>query len=126
MSKPLTEAQEDAIKIIPRVTAGLSVCGSAFVLGSILLSVYRNRIGRPGTTTAAAAAATTSSKSVVGQRLLVGVSALDLISSMSYVIGDVAYPNSDGGKGNQATCNAQGFLCNLQVGAALYSGFLAW
>ena len=125
MSKPLTERQQAAIKIIPRVTAGLSVCGSAFVLGSVLLSMYRNRIGRPGDR-GALATSITISNSVVGQRLLVGVSALDLLSSMSYVIGDVAYPVSDGGKGNQATCNAQGFLCNLQVGAALYSGFLAW
>ena len=133
MSSPLSEAQKHAIRIVPRITAAMSVLGSGF----ILLSTLRNR-------------------KVVGRTLLAGMSLTDFLSSMSYVIGDVAYPEKNGGRGNQATCNgmwmttlrgalclctcnctahlsflallhtAQGFLCNLQVGAALYSGFLAW
>ena len=34
-----------------------------------------------------------------------GMSLADLLSSLSYVLGSVAFPESAGGRGNQATCN---------------------
>ena len=55
-----------------------------------------------------------------------GMSLADLVSSMAYVVGKAAFPEDQGGRGTQATCQAQGFICNFQVCAALYSGCLAW
>ena len=84
----LSDAQQEAIKIVPRVTAALSVVGSA----SILFSELRRR---------------NSDGNVVGRKLLIGMSVLDLLSSASYVIGNVMFPLEAGGRGNQATCNGE-------------------
>jgi hypothetical protein len=108
MSAPLSDAQQAAVDIVPRITAGLSILGSGFVLGSVLLSSYRNRhVGGggspPGTTP------------LVGRNLLASLSFMDLVSSFMYVIGDVAFPSSSGGMGNQATCDGETFLPGLCV-----------
>lgn len=251
MAEPLSDLQQQVIRIVPRITAGLSVAGSSSILFSVIMS-YRNSDRRSNmkrsrsrhsyhnnanmsnsnrnhnnndddnddndddeaannckycyccnnrrngnnvidnsinvNTRASMSRRKNSSSSstiVVGRTLLLGMSLTDLISSLSYVIGNVAYPKENGGQGNQTTCNsklvflvacacalctnslspfflfkenkflsltlshtqlflstvffffffslktisnnlAQGFMCNLQVGAAIYSGFLAW
>ena len=98
----LSEGQKTALRVVPRVTAALSFMGSAFIL------IARRR----------------SRRRVVGQSLLLSMCVLDLLSSTSYLIGDAAFPTSR--HGSVATCNIQGMLCHLQVGAAIHSGFLAW
>lgn len=134
----LATAQAAALKTVPRVTAGLSVLGSAFVLGSVLWTYYqksrqrqqigggyftnrrtsatfaatmRMNIANTATSTAPSVASPSSignaTRPLVGRNLLVGLSLMDLLSSMSYVIGSVAYPIEDGGRGNQATCNGE-------------------
>jgi len=106
----LTEAQKEAIRSVPRLTAALSIAGSGSILCSIFRKVWK---GEP--------------EASLGRSLLLGLSLADFLSSLSYVVGDIAFPEGVGaGKGTQATCNLQGFFCNLQVGAAIYSGFLAW
>ena len=86
----LSEAQQEAIKIVPRVTAALSVVGSASILFSALRRSRSNSDGN-----------------VVGLKLLIGMSVLDLLSSASYVIGNVMFPLEAGGRGNEATCNGK-------------------
>ena len=46
----------------------------------------------------------------IGWRILVGMSLADLVSSMAYVVGKAAFPDDQGGRGTQATCQAQGFI----------------
>ncbi|CAB9527236.1 expressed unknown protein [Seminavis robusta] len=122
MAHPLSEAQSSAIRIVPRVLAGLSVLGS----GSILVSVLSRIVNWPCCRRDRNDCNSNKKNAIVGQTLLLGMSVADFLSSSIYVIGDVMFPVENGGKGNQATCNAQGFFCNFQVAAALYSGFLAW
>mmetsp|Transcript_62530 Transcript_62530/g.152241 ORF Transcript_62530/g.152241 Transcript_62530/m.152241 type:complete len:482 (+) Transcript_62530:228-1673(+) len=143
MSSQLTDVQNAAIEIVPRCMAGLSVCGSACVLWTVFWN-QRNAKGHQQQGRRRPASApqnqyqhqsnhrTTPKRqpreplSQVAGNLLICLSMMDMLSSLTYVFGSVMFPTENGGKGNQATCNAQGFFCNLQVGAALYSGFLPW
>ena len=99
---PLSEAKQQALKIVPRITAALSVLGSAFILVSILTLRRRKMNHRTSQLTGAASTS-----------LLVGMSVADLLSSSSYVIGSVAFPESIGGHGNNATCNGAFFSWQL-------------
>ena len=87
MSAPLSDTQENAIRTVPRVMAGLSLMGSAF----ILVSGLRRRRQRK--------------RPIIGASLVAGMSLADVLSSIAYLIGDAAFPASMGGQGNQATCN---------------------
>lgn len=98
---PLTDAQKRATEIVPRFTSALSVLGSTFILFSILLRRRRHNNHRNGTNRRAPL----PSGDDAGASLLMGMSVADLLSSCSYVIGSAAFPEANGGQGNQATCH---------------------
>ena len=91
----LTEAQARALEIVPRITAALSVLGSTFIFISILV----RRRQRQGVGQQRLALGNDT-----GASLLMAMSLADLLSSSSYVIGSVAFPQANGGQGSQVTC----------------------
>ena len=142
----MSELQMQAVRIVPRCTAGLSVLGSGYILYSVLwtdnnchryfccccccrrgggtgenhdsvddadLSNTQRRQQRKRSTTTSASRGTRRPRrrhhAILGRNLLVGMSVADLLSSCSYVIGDIAFPRDDGGLGNQSTCNCKCF-----------------
>jgi hypothetical protein len=131
MTSPLTDAQKAAIEIIPRIMGGISVCGSACVLLSVLWNQTdcKERLHehhQQQNSTSLQISANNDDKNSIANRktrrrkptsqvagnLLIGLSLMDLLSSMSYVVGSVMFPSGKGGKGNQATCNGKLLLVN--------------
>mmetsp|Transcript_49449 Transcript_49449/g.75243 ORF Transcript_49449/g.75243 Transcript_49449/m.75243 type:complete len:487 (-) Transcript_49449:101-1561(-) len=108
--------QEKLLRIIPRVTGSLSILGSTFIIYDVVRTTWRER-------------SKSNSKNKPGRvinRCLIGMSVCDILASFSNpVVLNLALPVEFGGKGNQATCNAQGFFGQFVTATALYSGIMA-
>jgi hypothetical protein len=109
-----SSTQLQMLKIIPRVTGSLSILGSTFIIYDVVkVKTARNKNK-------------TKNTGKVIDRFLIGMSACDILASVSNpVILNLALPEKFGGKGNQATCNAQGFFSQFVTATALYSGCMA-
>ena len=104
----LTLAQQRALAITPKVTSCLSMPCSLFI---ILESIRDHRRSRGSAV----------------QRALVGMSCVDILASSGWFLSTWAVPRGTiaYAVGNQATCNYQGFLLQLAIGAPLYNCSLA-
>lgn len=147
----MSELQMQAVRIVPRCTAGLSVLGSGYILYSVLWNDNKcdryyhccsrwccccHRGGGGGgtgdhdsgdddltnntpqqqlrrcqrkrsSTSGIRPTRVRRHNAILGRNLLLGMSLADLLSSCSYVIGDIAFPQENGGLGNQSTCNCK-------------------
>ena len=104
----LTLGQEKALALIPKFTSMLSIPSSSFIIYEIY-SDYK----RHGTNSV--------------QRILLGMSIVDILASSAWFMSTWAVPKGDFAysSGNMASCNVQGFLLQLAVGAPLYNSSLA-
>lgn len=84
----MNEQQAKTFVLLPKISGALSMFGSLWVCYEIASSKKK--------------------RSHVGQRLLLGMAATDVITSFTYVLGTAPFRVEDGGSGNQATCDAQG------------------
>lgn len=99
--------QEQVLAISPKVSSTISIPCSCFVV----YEIWRER----GRVTAV-------------QRTLVAMSAVDVLASVAWFFSTWAVPAESGfayASGNEATCNAQGFLLQVAIGAPLYNCSLA-
>eukprot|EP00934_Nitzschia_sp_Nitz4_P007775 Nitzschia sp. Nitz4//scaffold55_size114948//6166//7777//NITZ4_003880-RA/size114948-exonerate_est2genome-gene-0.139-mRNA-1//-1//CDS//3329554467//7765//frame0 len=97
------------IAILPKIGATLSIPSSLFI---IFESIEDHRHG----------------KGTAIQRALVGMSFVDVCASSAWWSSTWLLPRDSGmpmAVGNQATCNFQGFLLQLAIGAPLYNCSLA-
>lgn len=103
-----SDTQLKAMAITPKVTAGLSIPGSLFIISQALADSRRGR------------------GSTVMQRALVGMSVIDVLSSIAWFLSSWMAPKGSFvyAVGNSATCEAQGFLLQIAIGAPLYNGAL--
>ncbi|KAL7563244.1 hypothetical protein ACA910_015736 [Epithemia clementina (nom. ined.)] len=106
-----TTAQANFLAVIPYFTAPWSVLGSSLILWSIW---YDRR----------------ALLKHVYHRIVLGMSCVDLVSSLGMlVVGPWAVPSDwpygRSGRGNVTTCEASGFLLQLSFGTMWYSVFLA-
>jgi hypothetical protein len=104
----LSVSQQKVLAITPKVTSLLSIPCSIFIIFEAI------RDSRRG-------------KSSAVQRALVGMSCIDILSSSAWFLSTWAVPRGTiaYSVGNQATCNFQGFLLQLAIGAPLYNCSLA-
>ena len=103
-------AQKRALAIVPKVTSSLSIPCSVAIIYEV---VSDHRKGR-GTNSI--------------QRVLVGMSIVDILASSAWFLSTWATPKENGwpyAVGNQASCNYQGFLLQIAIGAPLYNSSLA-
>ena len=100
----MTSTQELLLAIIPKIGASISIPCSLFIISE---SIGDHRRGR-GTAI---------------QRALVGMSCVDVSASFAWWLSNWATPRDTGGlaRGNFASCQFQGFLLQLAVGAPLYN-----
>ena len=103
-----TLRRERALAITPKFGSSLSIPCSMF----IIYEVYCDH-------------RTKGSNSV--QRALVGMSCVDILASSAWFMSTWAVPKGSFAlsAGNRATCDFQGFLLQLAVGAPLYNSSLA-
>jgi hypothetical protein len=105
-----TETQQRALAIVPKFTASLSIpCSMA-----IIYEVISDRRKGRGTNSV--------------QRVLVGMSVVDILASSAWFLSTWAVPTDSGwpyAAGNRASCNYQGFLLQIAIGAPLYNSSLA-
>ena len=104
-----TLAQQRALALVPKFTASLSMTCSSFLIYEVWCDRRQKR-------------------SSAIQRVLVGMSVVDICASFGWLLSTWAVPASSGfalATGNQATCNFQGFLLQMAVGAPLYNSSLA-
>lgn len=108
MRSALPLRQQYSLAITPKITSTLSIFSSAF----IILEAYRDH---------------KSGKGNAAQRALVGMSCVDLLASSGWFLSTWAVPEGTivWAVGNEATCNYQGFLLQLAIGAPLYNCSLA-
>lgn len=101
-------AQERALAITPKCMSALSIPCSMFLIYEIYCD--HKRIG---------------TNSI--QRVLVGMSIVDILASSAWFLSTWAVPAGSFAysAGNQASCNFQGFLLQLAIGAPLYNSSLA-
>ena len=62
------------------------------------------------------------------QRVLVGMSLVDILASSAWFLSTWATPKENGwpyAAGNRVSCNYQGFLLQIAIGAPLYNSSLA-
>ncbi|KAL7552653.1 hypothetical protein ACHAWF_017409 [Thalassiosira exigua] len=106
---PLTRNQQIAIAILPKFTASLSMIGSAFILQHVLLSPKRRQL--------------------CYHRILLGLSAMDLVSSFKSFLSTWILPTATGAwgaAGTVGTCAAAGFFGQgSSIASPLYNGSLA-
>ncbi|CAB9513921.1 expressed unknown protein [Seminavis robusta] len=104
----LTVAQERALALVPKFTSSLSIPCAMF----LIYEVYCDH-KRGGTNCI--------------QRVLVGMSIIDILASSAWFLSTWAVPKGSFAfsAGNMATCNFQGFLLQLAIGAPLYNSSLA-
>ena len=104
----LSLRQERALAIMPKCTSAISIPCSIFIIYEVY-SDYRTK----GTTAV--------------QRALVGMSCVDILASSAWFLSTWAVPKGSWAfsAGNRATCDFQGFLLQLAVGAPLYNSSLA-
>jgi hypothetical protein len=104
-----TDRQLKAMAISPKVASSLSLLGSSFIIWE---SIQDYRAGK-------------GSSSM--KRFLVGMSCVDILSSIGWFISTWAAPidtGAPGAAGNEQTCSFQGFLLQIAIGAPLYNGCL--
>mmetsp|Transcript_6866 Transcript_6866/g.13978 ORF Transcript_6866/g.13978 Transcript_6866/m.13978 type:complete len:556 (-) Transcript_6866:251-1918(-) len=104
-----TYEQQLALALAPKFTSLISMCSSSFIISEVVTDARRKR-------------------SSAIQRVLVGMSAVDICASFGWFLSTWAVPRESEfalAAGNQATCNFQGFLLQLAVGAPLYNSSLA-
>ena len=104
-----TDAQIKAMVITPKVTSALSIPGSAYIIYQSVLDFRRKKSGS------------------AMQRALVGMSCVDILSSIGWFLSTWAAPESSGAylaSGNDATCRFQGVLLQIAIGGPMYNGAL--
>jgi glucan phosphoethanolaminetransferase (alkaline phosphatase superfamily) len=103
-----TLAQERALAINPKFMASFSMPCSMFIIYEVFCD-HQTR----GTTPV--------------QRALVGMSLIDILASSGWFMSTWAVPKGSFAfsAGNTTTCNYQGFLLQLAIGAPLYNSSLA-
>jgi len=91
---PLSDFQQKFVAIVPKVTGGLSIVGSSYIIWHVASS--RKRLSKPY------------------HRLLLNMSAQDLIYSVRSFVSTWAIPSDTPGVymnvGNTQTCTAAGFF----------------
>jgi hypothetical protein len=105
-----TIAQQRALALVPKFTAFISIPCSMAIVWEVLSDHRRGR----GTNSI--------------QRILVGMSVVDILASFAWFLSTWAVPRESGwafAAGNRASCNFQGFLLQIAIGAPLYNSSLA-
>ena len=105
----LSLSKERALAICPKISAAISIPCSFFIIYEV---VYDHR---------------TRGTSPI-QRALMAMSFVDIMASSAWFLSTWAVPASSGfafAAGNRISCNFQGFLLQLAVGAPLYNSSLA-
>ena len=100
--------QDVALAIAPKVGSSLSIPASIFI---IFEAISDHRKG----------------KGTAIQRTLVGMSIVDVLASLAWFLSTWLVPEGTApfARGNLASCNFQGFLLQLAIGAPLYNCSLA-
>ncbi len=109
-SAAFSESQQKALALIPKFTSAVSFPCSLAIIYEVISD---HRSGR-GTGSI--------------QRILVGMSVVDILASFAWFLSTWAVPQSSGwpfASGNVASCSFQGFLLQLAIGAPLYNCSLA-
>jgi len=92
---------------IPRAMACFSLLGSCWIVVEVLTNAQK--------------------RVHIQKRLLVGMSATDIITSITYIWGVSAFPSEmPSGLGNTTTCDVQGFLGQFTPSTAFYNFALAF
>jgi len=106
-SEGWTDEQKKVLSIIPHVTGGLSVLGSAFIIYDV--------------------ASDRKKWSSTYHRLLFGMGILDFVSSFATSLSTVPMPQESGeySYGNVATCTLQGFFVHFNIASPLYNLMLS-
>lgn len=108
--RSLTDSQKTILAVLPIPSAVLSIIGSAV----IIYMAYLSRKAKPWTPY---------------NRLLVAMSAYDIITSIALGASPFLYPKDTSNKalvyGNEASCTLIGFLNQLSYSGTLYNGFLS-
>eukprot|EP00529_Nitzschia_sp_RCC80_P009741 CAMPEP_0113460720 /NCGR_PEP_ID=MMETSP0014_2-20120614/11142_1 /TAXON_ID=2857 /ORGANISM="Nitzschia sp." /LENGTH=767 /DNA_ID=CAMNT_0000352401 /DNA_START=184 /DNA_END=2485 /DNA_ORIENTATION=+ /assembly_acc=CAM_ASM_000159 len=105
----LSVTQQRALAIVPKIGSSLSMPCSCFIIYEVIQDHRRG-------------------KATAVKRALLGMSVIDVLASSAWFLSTWAVPASSGfayAVGNSATCNFQGFLLQLAVGAPLYNSSLA-
>ena len=105
----LTLSRERALAICPKISAAISIPCSCYIIYEVVHD-YRTRGTSPV------------------QRALCAMSCVDIMASTGWFMSTWAVPASSGfayASGNRTTCNFQGFLLQLAIGAPLYNSSLA-
>lgn len=113
----LTPFQEKVLAVLPLMSGLLSAWGSL----QIIRIIVRNRIRRPSENV--------GSRMSCYQRIMLGLSLCDLVSSIVLCLQAFLLPKSEGRSwaiGNQATCTAMGFLQQLFGATIFYSVMLSF
>jgi hypothetical protein len=100
---------DNFFQVAPRITAFLSIAGSAFIVSDVLGSEKK--------------------RSLTYHRIMLGMSTCDLVASVSYFLGRWPLPKNDpsfsGGRGTTHTCTAQGFFGQFVLSTVGYNTSLA-
>lgn len=108
-SDTLTDRQERALSVLYLLSSLLSIAGSS----TIIFKVVSNR-----------------RKVSSYDRLMLGISASDLVGSFGYALYPFIGPRETSPRiwaiGSDATCNFAGFLTQLGFAAVIYNGFLSF
>lgn len=106
---PHTHAQQVALALGPKFSAGLSILGSSWIILEVLRD--RKKLG------------------LIYHRLMLGLSCLDVVISSAWWLSTWPVPSYVdelyGNVGTNATCTAQGFFIQLKAGLPFYNSFLA-
>lgn len=105
---PLSHQQQLTLAITPKCTATLSIASSSFIIYEACCDMRRG-------------------KTNAIQRALVGMSIIDVLASFAWWLSTWAEPVGSVplATGNQVSCDFQGFLLQLAIGAPLYNCSLA-
>lgn len=109
-SSGFSVGEQTALALVPKFTSMVSMPCSIWLIYEV---VSDQRSGR-GTTSI--------------QRILVGMTVVDILASCAWFSSTWMVPKSSGwpfAAGNATTCNFQGFLLQLAIGAPLYNCSLA-
>jgi hypothetical protein len=104
-----TYQQEQAIAIIPKISASFGIPSAIFIISEII-TAHKKKEGNPIL------------------RAILGVSIFEFLNGIGWFLSTWAVPEGSFAfaAGNQASCSFQGFLLQLVVGAPLYNCALAY
>jgi len=108
VSKMINRNQTMVLSWIPRFTGSLSIVGSLSIM-FMILSDRKEKLTKPN------------------HRLMLMLSAFDIISSTAILTTTLAFPRESGiygAAGNNATCTAQGFFVMLGMAVPMYNASL--